>query len=191
MHRDDRKNRPAADVSRVVVNPRRRIRRASATQVRVVMRPGLGIAIGGAAIAAAIGGASVAFWQAGASTAELAGPSGGSLLGAADQVPAVPGLSPAWVLRTLPLLSQPAPDPASQPAPAVPVPAPAPAPVPAPAHAPGSVLAVLTSLPVHLTSPLPSLPIPLPLVGGSTSGSGAPHQHGAHHPHGQGGGAQS
>ncbi len=183
------------------MDPPRRIRCASATRVRFDMRPGLGIAIGGTL--AVLGGASVAVSQAAAPTAELVSPAGalgGSLLGAADPVPAVPGFSPAWVLRTLPLGSQAAPAPGPNPVVAA---APVPAAPPAPAHASSPVIAVLTSLPVRLTSPIPafphlpipvslphlpvrvSLPIHLPAGGGRpVAGSGG------HHPHGSGTGHQ-
>jgi hypothetical protein len=132
------------------------------------MRPRLGIALGGAALAG-VAGASLASWQAGPPTAVRfivpAGAFGGNVLGSPNPTAPSPGLGTGWLLlRTLPDGTTPAP--AAPAAPVVMAAAPAPAVPAAPARSSAPVTAILASFPIHLPAALnglPRLPVPVSL----------------------------
>jgi hypothetical protein len=138
---------------------------ALVTERATTMRPRLGIALGGAALAG-VAGASLASWQAGPPTAVRlivpAGAVGGNVLGSPNPAAPAPGLSAGWLmLRTLP--DRIAPAPSAPTAPAVVALSPAPAAPPASARTSAPLPVILASFPVHLPSLLHVLPVPVSL----------------------------
>jgi hypothetical protein len=160
---------------------------ASVTERATTMRPRLGIALGGAALAG-VAGASLASWQAGPPTAVRlivpAGAFGGNVLGSPNSATPAPGLSAGWLLlRTLP--DRLAPAPSAPTAPAVVAVGPAPAPPPASPRSSAPPPVILASFPIHLPSLLHVLPVPVSLPPISLPGSHTPAP--GHHGSGTGG----